>query len=194
MVQVDVFWSYGMSAGLALAGSKKIAKAESWWNNEVFTLALLWTACIFAPSGLFLLWTNPGWETMFVARSFESIPAWLVALFGLTNITQGILGFYVTARAIRAGNQRAAAWQPIWSHLAMFFILIVGWDGTGYKRFFYAGTGEEWHTGVEYAWTAFFSCPIFFSLLGLGVFFLPSYFYLVKRFMASSKARAAAFA
>jgi hypothetical protein len=135
---------------------------------------------VFAPSGVFLLWSFPGWETMFVATNHASIPAWLVTLFALTNVTQGVLGFYVTAHFIRLGNWRAAVWQTVWSHLAMLFILVVGWDATGYRRFLYPGSGEEWHSGVHYDWTQFFSGPVFFSLLGLGVVFLPTYFGLVK--------------
>lgn len=179
MVQVDVFWSYGLSAGLALAAHKTLKKAPSFWKTPAFTLALMWSACIFAPSGLYLLWAFPEWETMFVARDHSSIPAWLTALFGLTNITQGMLGFYVTAHFIRSGKMFAAKMQTIWSHAAMFFILVFGWDGTGYKRFFYPGTGPEWHSQVEYPLSAFFSAPIFFALLGMGVFFVPSYLWLI---------------
>jgi hypothetical protein len=185
MVQVDVFWSYGLSAGLALAGHRTIKAARSWWQNDVFTWTVLWTACLFAPSGLYLLWTSPGWETMFVARDFSSLPPWLVALFAVTNVTQGVLGFYVTARLIRADKWKAAVWQPIWSHAVMFAILIFGWDGTGYRRFFYAGTGPEWHAGVDYPITAFFTSPIFYALLILGVFFLPTYFGLVRHLVSS---------
>ncbi len=180
MVQVDIFWSYGLSAGLALAAHKTLKKQNSFWQNPAFTLTLLWIACVFAPSGLYLLWAFPGWETMFVARNHLSIPAWLTALFALTNITQGILGFYVTSYYIRAGNMFAAKMQTIWSHAAMVFVLVFGWDGTGYRRFFYAGTGEDWHSQVEFPITAFFSSPIFFTLLGMGVVFLPTYFGLIS--------------
>jgi hypothetical protein len=180
MVQVDVFWSYGLSAGLALAGKKCIEKADSWWENEAFLFSVLWTACIFAPSGLYLLWTNPSWETMFVAKDFTSLPPWLVALFALTNVTQGVLGFYVTARMIRAGKDRAAVWQPIWSHLAMLAILVFGWDGTGYRRFFYAGTGLEWAVQKSFEISDFFSSPIFYALLILAVFFVPTYVGVIK--------------
>ena len=183
MVQVDVFWAYGLSAGLAVAGHKAIKKAPTWWVNKPFLYSVIWNACLFGPSGIFLLWSFPGWETMFVATNHLSIPSWLVTIFSLTNVTQGILGFWVTAKLIRSGHWRAAVWQPIWSHMAMMTILIFGWDGAGYRRFFYAGTGEEWHSGVNYPISAFFSCSVFFSLLGLGVVFLPTYFGLVKHLM-----------
>lgn len=180
MVQVDIFWSYGLSAGLALAGHRQIKKAPTWWDNKPFLFTTLWTATIFAPSGIFLLWSFPGWETMFVASNHQSIPAWLVTLFSVTNVTQGILGFYVTAYFIRKNKWTAATAQTIWSHAAMLFILIFGWDGSGFRRFLYAGTGEEWHSGVHYDLSAFFSGPVFYALLGLGVAFLPTYFWLVK--------------
>ncbi len=179
MVQVDIFWSYGLSAGLALAGQKTIKTSLRWWDNHGFILTLLWISCIFAPSGLYLLWQFPGWETMFVASVHTEIPAWLVTIFGLTNVTQGILGFYITAHFLRAGRHRAAIIQTIWSHVAMLFILVFGWDGSGYRRFFYAGSGLEWHQGIQYNLSQFFSAPIFYTLLGLGVVFIPTYFGLV---------------
>ncbi len=176
MVQVDIFWSYGMGAGIALAGAKQIInEKKAWWTTEPFILNLLWLALVFVPSGLYLLWSNPGWETMFVARNHESIPAWLVTLFGLTNVTQGILGYYVTAYFLQKRKPTVAKFQAIWSHAAMVFILVFGWDGSGYRRFFYAGTGEEWHSGVHYDISQFFSSQIFFTLLGLGVFFIPTF-------------------
>lgn len=180
MVQVDIFWSYGLSAGLALASHRIVKASKTWWNNEAFIFSVLWTSIVFAPSGIFLLWLNPGWETMFVAKDHASIPPWLVTAFAATNVTQGVLGFYITSRLIRVGRWTAAKWQAGGAHLAMLFILVVGWDGTGYRRFFYAGTGEEWHTGVTHDFTAFFTSPIFFALLGLGVVFLPTYFGLVR--------------
>jgi len=179
MVQVDIFWSYGLSAGLALASQQTLKKADSFWQNPAFTLTLLWISCVFAPSGLYLLWAFPGWETMFVAKDHLSIPAWLTALFALTNITQGVLGFYITAKFIRVGNMFAAKMQTIWAHTAMAIVLIFGWDGTGYKRFFYAGSGTDWHNQVDLPLIAFFSSPIFYTLLGMGVVFVPSYIWLV---------------
>lgn len=180
MVQVDVFWSYGLSAGLALAGAKELRAAPTWWYTKAFIFNLLWISCIFAPSGLYLLWNFPGWETMFVAARHTDIPAWLVTVFAITNVTQGLLGFYLTARFLKRNKTRAAIAQAIWAHVAMLLILVFGWDGSGYKRFLYAGTGEEWHQGVSYDWTAFFSSPVFFTLLGLGVIFIPTYYAVVQ--------------
>ena len=125
MVQVEVFWSYGLNAGLAIAARNSLKNEERWLESKSFLVALLGTA------------------------------AWLVALFAMTNVTQGVLGFGVMARLVRAGKLTAAWWQALGAHIAMFYILIVGWDGTGYRRFFYAGTGEQWHQGQEFAFVDF---------------------------------------
>jgi hypothetical protein len=190
MVQVDVFWAYALSSGIALAAQKEIKAAPttcSLLESRSFSWMLLWTALVFAPSGLYLLWAFPYWETMFVARSHDSIPAWLVTLFGFTNISQAILGYFVTAHFIRRGNGRMAWGQLVGSYFCFFFILIVGWDGTGWKRFLYAGNGEQWAKGEELPWTAFFSSPVFFTLLAMGVVFLPTYFFVVSRLNKSAQ-------
>lgn len=75
MVQVDVFWSYGLNAGLAIAAQSSLKSDERWLESKSFLVALLWTATLFAPSGAFLLWINPDWETMFVAKDHAAIPA-----------------------------------------------------------------------------------------------------------------------
>jgi hypothetical protein len=100
----------------------------------------------------------------------------------VTNISQGILGFYVTWYCLRHNHRKMAVVQTLWSHFAMLFVLIVGWDGAGYKRFFYAGNGDDWHNKVVYSIGAFFTAPIFYTLLGLGVAFIPTYFGLVSYF------------
>ncbi len=188
MVQVDVFWSYGLGSGLALAARQKLKAEPNPWVNKYFVATLAWIALLFAPSGLYLLWAFPYWETMFVATTHADLPAWLVTTFGFTNVSQGILGFYITYRLIRAGKDGAARLQTIWSHAAMLFILIFGWDGSGFSRFIYAGTGEEWRAGVPYAWAAWFSSPVFFTLASMAVVFVPTYTWLVLRFIKDGKA------
>lgn len=187
MVQVDIFWSYGLASGLTLAASRQLKNETKAFDNKYFTQIMLWIACFFAPSGMYLLWNFPGWETMFVARNHSSIPAWVVALFCITNITQAVLGYYVTYSFIRKGNMGAAKFQTIWSHACMFLVLIVGWDGSGWKRFTYAGTGEDWHNQVALPWTDFFSSPVFYTLLGMGVILIPTYTWLCRKFLGAEE-------
>ena len=179
MVQVDVFWSYGLASGLALSAAQSLKDTPNPWVNPYFPKILIWLACFFAPSGVYLLWEFPSWETMFVASEHKSIPAWLVFLFASTNSALGVLGYYVTYRLIRAGSMGWAKGQCIGSHFCMLWILFIGWDGTGLKRFTYTGSYEEFSSGVEYPWVHFFSSPVFYTLLSMGAVLVPTYFYLV---------------
>ena len=179
MVQVDVFWTYGLASGLTLAASHKLKNTEQVWANPYFAFILMWTCFLFAPSGVYLLWEFPSWETMFLAKNHESIPSLLVFLFASTNSALGVLGYYITYRLIRAGKFFWAKFQVIWSHFCMLFILIVGWDGTGFKRFTYTGTYEEFVKGVHYPMSDFIGSPVFYTLLVMGLVLVPTYTYLV---------------
>src|SRR6266536_5020259 len=141
MVQVDVFWSYGLGAGFALAAAHQITRRPPEPRVPGGVLAdphlagtMLFCAAVFAPSGAWLLWGFPSWETMQVGN--RSMPAWLVAAFAMTNTTQAVVGFLLTRRLIAAGRIRWAALQVVAGYFAMFLILVHGWDGNGYKRFF----------------------------------------------------------
>ena len=137
MVQVDVFWSYGIGAGLGLAGAHRASRKESivdaLKSSEGFH-TLLFLAMVFAPSGFVLLWCFPSWETMHVGT--HAMPGWLVAAFGVTNITQGLLGFVIARGLAARGRTYAAYLQWVGGYFGMFFILVHGWDGSGYRRFF----------------------------------------------------------
>lgn len=93
---------------------------------------------LFAASGIYLLWAFPDWETMQVATDHRSIPAWLVTLFAITTATQGLLGYWIAERLILGGRRYAAFLQAGLGYFAMFFLLVHGWDGRGYQRFFSA--------------------------------------------------------
>lgn len=181
MVQVDVFWSYGLASGLTLAAGPHLKRCDDVWGNKYLVAILLWISALFAPSGMYLLWNFPDWETMFVAASRDDIPAWLVALFGVTNVTQGLLGYWVTCHYLRQGRDAAARMQTIWSHAAMLFILVVGWDGTGWRRFTHTRSSEDFHAGILNPWYDFFGSPVFWTLIGMGVVLVPSYVWLCLR-------------
>ena len=46
------------------------------------------------------------------------------------------MGYWVTAELIRAGRRYAAFLQVGLGYFEMLFILVHGWDGRGYQRFF----------------------------------------------------------
>jgi hypothetical protein len=182
MVQVDVFWSYGIGASFAFAAARQLAdfhkrqvaagttERKSVLETLFFTKTVLFLAIIFAPSGLYLVWAFPSWETMHVGD--KNMPAWLVTLFAVTNITQGVLGFWVAYRLIAANKTYTAYLTIVGAYFAMFFILVHGWDGTGYQRFFSETRDDFLHWGAKSVgdWLV---CPVALSLYAMGVFLIP---------------------
>lgn len=181
MVEVDVFWSYGIGAGFAFA-SGNLAKGkpfkESTFESTHFRDTLLFLACAFGPSGVALVWAFPDWETMHLGT--RDMPHWLVALFAATNVTQGILGFYVTRRLLAAGKAYAAYLQWVLGYFLMFFILVHGWDGSGYLRFFSPTSADlpTWTWATAGRW---FTSPVAKTLYVEGIFIVPPIVGLTRR-------------
>ena len=174
MVQVDVFWSYGIGAGLGLASAarglvKNEAPRDALRSTDAFH-TLLFLAIVFAPSGFVLLWNFPSWETMHVGT--RELPGWLVAIFGVTNITQGLLGFAVARWLSSRGRAFSALLHWLGGYFGMFFILVHGWDGSGYQRFFSptreALTGWTWSTAASWL-----TSDVALTLMAMGVVLIP---------------------
>ncbi|MFI1393331.1 hypothetical protein [Streptomyces sp. NPDC020681] len=203
MVQVDVFWSYGIGASFATAAARQLtvrnARAEhgSRWSNPYLMGAVLYCALLFAPSGAWLLWGFPDWETMQVASGHGALPAWLVALFAATNVSQGVLGFWVAERLIASGRVYAAFLQAGIGYVGMFFILVHGWDGRGYQRFFsadresfaawptQAGAGEALSRVADWL-----TSPVALTLYGMGVVLVPAMLALMVSWIRSGQREA----
>lgn len=185
MVQVDVFWSYAFGAGFAMAASRQLMKehvegSRTTFDSKYFTQSLLFLAIVFVPSGACLLWAFPSWETMHVGD--RNLPAWLVTAFTVTNTTQGILGYWVTRKLLVKGRRYLAFLQMPLGYFLMFFILVHGWDGTGYQRFF-SYTKEDflnWEIWNVFDWLI---SPVGITLYLMGLVLLPWLFYLVTSFM-----------
>lgn len=183
MVEVDVFWSYGIGAGFAFASGRHAAKKrfhEATFESTHFRDTLLFLACAFAPSGIALLWAFPDWETMQVGT--RDMPHWLVALFAATNITQGILGFYLTRKLLDRGHPFGAYLQWVLGYFMMFFILVHGWDGSGYQRFFSPTAAHfptwTWATALEWL-----TSPVAHTLEFEGLFIVPPILLLTSRWV-----------
>jgi len=194
MVQVDVFWGYGWGAALAAAGAKRLVEEKRPFASWFFVATLLFLSLFWAPTGMLLLLRHPSWETMQAAPDFLSMPPFLVLGFGITNVTQGMLGFAVGFWLLRGGREYLAQWNWLLGYYGMFFILLYGWDGLGYDRFLYdrdmlpgspawapgAGTGATWAGGFA-ALGRFFSSSVAMTLYTDGVWLLPPFYYwLVK--------------
>jgi hypothetical protein len=199
MVQVDIFWSYAIGAGLASAASRQLAaKAKSpaeqvadsddaLLRNRFFAVTVIYLAVFFAPSGIGLLWAFPSWETMHAGD--RGLPTWLVMLFAVTNITQGILGFWVTKKLYRAGKDFLASLQMVIGYFLMFFVLVYGWDGTGYRRFFSAT--KDAYLGWKLSnIPSFLISDVALALYGMGIILLPVLFAIMTGWIIKGKAAA----
>ncbi len=172
MVQVDVFWSYAMGAGFAACAARQLKNKKNPFDNKYFAYTAFFMGCLFAPSGAWLLWNYPQWETMQVATSHQSIPGWLVYLFGITNVSQGVLGYWVSYTLIRKGRLYAAHLNYVIGYFLFAFILLFGWDGTGWKRFLYDPTehgGTLWTPETPVSVLAFITSNVALTLLIMGV-------------------------
>lgn len=188
MVQVDVFWGYGFGASLAMACGRQVLEAAEPFYNKYFVQALLFLALIWSPTGLLLLIRHPSWETMQAAADFISMSEWIVLAFGITNVTQGILGFWVGIKLMEKGKFLAANYNWMIGYLGLFFILIYGWDGLGYDRFFYdrdmlagspawvpgAGVGTDL-AGLINGVVNFLQSSVFITLMIDAVYLLPAF-------------------
>jgi hypothetical protein len=190
MVQVDVFWSYGIGASFAAANARRIVKetreGKSAFESIAFRDTLLFLAILFAPSGVCLLWQFPSWETMHVGD--RNLPGWLVTAFAVTNITQGILGYAVAQALIVRGKTYAAFLQCVLGYFLMFVILIHGWDGTGYIRFFSATPDwiPTWTPARVIDWL---NSDVAITLDVMGVFLVPIMLWLMTKAMREQLAR-----
>lgn len=175
MVQVDIFWSFAIGSSFAVGASRQLKKAHdegraSAFDGPYFTKTVLFLATIFAPSGIWLLWSFPSWETMHVGD--RGLPGWLVALFAVTNITQGVLGYWCAHRLIVTRRIYGAYLCIIAAYFLMFFVLVHGWDGTGYQRFFSA-TQQNFLAWGQVPLSSWFSSDVAFTLYFMGLFLLP---------------------
>lgn len=201
MVQVDVFWGYAWGASLAVACGRQLARRENPLDSQFWASTLIFLSLFWAPTGLLLLLRHPSWETMQAAQDLSDIPIWLILAFGITNITQGMLGFWVGLKLIKRGHELAAQLNWIAGYFGMFFILLYGWDGLGYDRFLYdrdllAGSpawtpGTATDNGTLAAITHFAlnfsttenSASVITTLLTDGLWLIPPFIWLFVRWL-----------
>lgn len=176
MVQVDVVWAYSFGATFGACAARQLRRQATPFNNKWGVFNLLFLSIFFAPSGLYLLWRFVQWETMQVARTLTDLPAWLVCGFAVTNITQGLLGYWVSYKFVRKGDYYAAHANWMWAWMLFWFILLCGWDCTGYQRFLYdasANNGIPWSPGHHMGYSFFWKSNVWWTLVAMGFCFFP---------------------
>ncbi|KAG0318845.1 hypothetical protein BGZ99_005434 [Dissophora globulifera] len=182
MIEVDVFWSFSFGALFAACSAGTLKSQAVFWTTPSFVYTLLFLSLIFAPSGLYLLWDNPGWESMFLLGDKNEIHAILPTVFAFTNVLFGIIGYYVTYRKIRHLHKKYGgkdngtkplpmAYHKYWVHAYTCFCAILG---MGYNRFLYPSDYVAWRAGVSYPLMAFFTSRMLFTLLAMGVILIPA--------------------
>jgi len=173
MIEVDVFWSFSFGALFAATSAGSLRNEKTFWLTPSFVYNLLFLSLVFAPSGLFLLWDNPGWESMFLLGDKNEIHAILPTVFAFTNVLLGIIGYYMTYRKIRSypkGARLPMSYHKYWIHAYSCFTAILG---MGYNRFMYPSDYKAWNAGVTFPLTDFFSSRMCFTLLSMGVILIP---------------------
>jgi len=181
MLQTDLFFSYGFSSGLALVAGRKLRSEKSPWVNKYFIATVLWLSLGFVPQILYLVWRFPAWESMFVAKSYSDYPPWFISLYAIATISLGALGFCISYYLLKNGRTTSAMIQLICSLGAATAVATIGWDGTGFQRLLYPGTGTDWTNGVVFPFKEFFTSPVFISLLWLEAFLLIPYSFLFMK-------------
>lgn len=172
MIEVDVFWSFAFGAGFAAAAQGPLSREKSCWVNKYSVYNLFFLSCIFAPSGIYLLWQFPGWESMYVLGDKNTIPAILPTIFSMTNTLLGMIGFYVTYQSIQNNkNNPNANHHVYWVHAFTIFNAILG---LGFRRFTYSGNHVDWANGVYYPPYMFVTSEVFMTLLAMGVILIPA--------------------
>lgn len=200
MVQFDAVWAYAFGAGFSMAAfrqlHKKVGKTAfsstentaqpecSVFENMYFVKALIYISVLYVPAIMYLLWAFPSWETMHVG-TYETIPPWIVALFLMTLPIFFMLGFWVTTRLFVAGKYYAAGLQMFIGYFLMFFLLVNGWDKTGYKRFFSASREDflNWPFGLSAQWEAvkaWLASDVAFTFICMGAILVPALIYMLK--------------
>ncbi|MEM0202812.1 MAG: hypothetical protein QXO16_01060 [Archaeoglobaceae archaeon] len=149
MLQVDVFWVYGIGAMFATAVAKQLKNSKSMLETKYFSALLIYLSLIFVPEAIWLTWSFPHWETMHVYSSLAEIPTPVVVSFITLDFLIAMIGFWVAYRLIIAGREYLAHVQWFIGYLAFFFVLTNGWDCLAWQRFSWDPTitSEPWAPG-----------------------------------------------
>lgn len=144
-VQAAPLWAYAVGATFAVAAGRQL----QWWERSVrgegvrtrsraanpyLALTLLYAALLPAPTGVYLLWQNPAWATMHVARDHDGVWAGFALFYVASVVVGALLGFLAARLFVLVGAGYWGYLQAVAGYFLLFFTLIHGWDGTGYER------------------------------------------------------------
>ncbi|MGC0416295.1 hypothetical protein [Embleya sp. AB8] len=150
-IQAVLFLSYAVGATFALASARQLqawerraagrrAPAElavrirARTANPYLCLTVLFAAVLLVPTGVFMLWQNPSWQTMHSAHRHTDVWAGFVLVYAGGCVLAVLAGFLAGQALVLVG---AAYWvfvQAVAAWFVMFLILVHGADGSGYRR------------------------------------------------------------
>jgi len=170
MLQVDLLWVYAIGAMFATASATQLKMETKILGNAYLAALLFYLGVIFVPEAIWLLWSFPHWETMHVWTSLGEIPTAYVTAFIAGDFLLAVVGFWVAAKLIRSGRSYAAHIQWIAGYFAFFFVLVHGWDGTGWQRFTWdpTVTGMPWEPGRT-MWVSFAMSNVALTLYAMAI-------------------------
>ncbi|ETO32513.1 hypothetical protein RFI_04605 [Reticulomyxa filosa] len=179
MIEVDVFWSFAIGASIACAAGPSLQYNSNPLASSYFAYLCFVLACVFAPSGCYLLIAYPGWESMFLLnREYVNSYPILITIFSSTNTLLGMIGYYEAWWVMRYTPNGLIRAQKYWviPYVIMFAIL-----GLGYNRFLYSSSYENFHENKKVDWMEFFTQPsdVFVTLLKMGLILIPLLYYPV---------------
>jgi hypothetical protein len=184
MLEVDFFWTFAIGAMFAVAAARQLKEEKSMWVNKYFITLVLFMVIFFGSTGMVLLFQFPHWETMQVFQNLNvydpaGVPLWLILLWFITNTTNPIIAYYWSWHLIKKDKNYEAFLLSLAGYFVFFFILVFGWDGTGWDRFLYDATitGIPWTQGANLG-LAWFGSNVAITLYILGVVFLTPHFYI----------------
>ncbi|MFI6684347.1 hypothetical protein [Streptomyces sp. NPDC050485] len=181
-IQAALFWAYGTGAAFAVSAARQL----QWWQRSVheegvrtrsraanpyLMLTVLFAAVLLVPTGLFMMWRNPSWATMQVARDHHGIWAGFVLCYAGGTVVAALLGFLVAQSLVLVGAGYWAYLQCVGAHFLLFGVLVHGWDGTGYRRLLTTSQGalRDWaKDSVANNLLHFLTSGTFLALLVLG--------------------------
>lgn len=182
MVQVDVFWTYGLGASFAVAGHRQLRNLMrepegNPYHSKFFVGLLLFLLLLFVPSSVYMLWAFPSWHTMHVG--IDDIHPWMATALVTITVLCAMLGFWVATALIRGGRLYAAFLQWVAGYFLMFFMVAYGWDGTGYQRYFSITRADflNWSWDNARAWSA---SDVAVAVNVFTVLMVPLLFYLLS--------------
>lgn len=181
-VQAAPLWAYGIGATFAVAAGRQL----QWWERSVrgegvrtrsraanpyLALTVLYAALLPAPTGAYLLWQEPAWSTMHVARDHDGVWAGFALFYGASVVVGALLGFLAARLFVLVGAGYWGYLQAVAGYFLLFFTLIHGWDGTGYERLLSADPRAyaDWSAeGVANGVLAFATSGTFLAVLIFG--------------------------